>query len=177
MENPGITFGYKQKLPSALLHLDGGRRAKVGDCVSQSWRYCYRLRRPHRGPLFPGKLKEKMTVISLLLKDTFKSLNITLNPRPTPKNLDTINFENNLFCSTYINPFEWYYKNEKIIAITCRSYKTVILVQCICHLYDNNKTFQDLSEFSSVFSGGLPQSIRPQFSELYTVLNKQILDL
>lgn len=177
-ENPSITYGYKQKVPTALTHIDGGRRATGGGIVFHNpGDIVIACAAPINDPLFTGKLREKMTIISVLLKNTFKTLGISLNPRPKPKHIKLEDFEEKAFCNTYINPFEWYYNNEKIIAITCRSYRNVILVQCILHLYDNNKTFQNLSEFSSVFSGGLPSSIRPHFNELHTVLNKQIVRL
>lgn len=180
----GVTYGFKQDVPDGLVGagtdgsdgVEGGRRATGGGIVFHNpGDLVIACAAPLTDPTFPSRLHDKMAVIRDLFIDVFSKLSIPVAPRPEPPESDDPNWK--LFCSSYPNPYELFYENEKILALTLRRFKTSFLIQGIIHLHNNHQTFNDFPHYNQYFSAGLPDTIRPAPSDvqriLRTVLNER----
>ena len=174
----GVTYGFKQDLPGDLgegsaLCIDGGRRATGGGIVFHNpGDLVIACAAPLHDGNFPNPLHQKMATIRDLFQRTFQVLNIDLNPRPCSKDDSDPNWKQ--FCASYPNPYELFYQDSKILALTLRRFKTSILIQGILHLHDNHRTFNDVAQYAPYFSAGLPDKHRPGIHEIRDTLKQEI---
>ena len=157
-----ISFGYKQNLPDDLnsaveqKQLDGGRRATGGGIVFHNpGDLVFACAAPLNDPLFPDSLKDKMGVIRDQFKQCFLEQGLLLHPR-THDPLEN-SMAKEVFCASYPNPYELFYNDSKILALTLRRFKHSVLIQGIVHLQDNATYFSDYAHYQAFFSQGLPK--------------------
>ena len=152
--HPAISYGYTQSIPQDLntSSLDSGRRATGGGIVFHNpGDLIFACAAPLSDPLFPKRLKHKMSTIRDLFIDVFLQFDIMLHSR---ENTD-LDSQNTMFCSTYSNPYELFYNNQKILALTLRRFKSTLLIQGIIHLNNNYDNFDGFEHYQPFFSKGL----------------------
>lgn len=134
----GITYGYKQEIPEDLKSLDRGRRETGGGIVFHSpGDVVFSLSGFLDDARFPGSLKDKLGQVQGLVRETFRALEIELQGSSGEGEVDYA------YCASYPNPFELYYRGEKVLALTMRRYLDRFLIQGILHLGGEGKIFSE----------------------------------
>ena len=168
-QTPGLTYSYKQTLPEDLMAIDHAKRLTGGGIVFHSQGdLVFSCSAGLDDHLFPKSLRGKMGWFSDLFAAAFSDCGIALMPSAAsgPQNL--------AFCNTYHNPFELYYENEKIVALTLRKQRYRFIIQGIIHLYDNCLTFADLqAAYGDFFSRGIPAEKR-FIDEIRTAIKERL---
>ena len=77
-----------------------------------------------------------------------------------------------VFCASYPNPYELFYNDSKILALTLRRFKHSILIQGIVHLQDNADYFSDYSHYQTFFYQGLPKDRPITYQTIFESLQK-----
>lgn len=144
-----LTYGYNQKLPDRLAHLESAKRPTGGGIVFHSpGDMVLSIAYFKDDPAFPKKASD-LGFLSHYLSEVFKKASIPFNDNTNKGPKDT------LFCATYENPYERYYNNQKIIGISTRRFRKKVLIQCIIHLENGHKHFSDSLLANKYSSKGL----------------------
>ena len=117
-KHPGITYSYKQTLPTELQRYDNAQRLTGGGIVfHEPGDLLFTCIASLNDPFFPKGLKEKMAFFSTQFKDIFTQHGLDVNASEEKGAQDIT------YCDQYHNPYELSYKGQKILALTIRKYR------------------------------------------------------
>lgn len=157
-----ITFGFNQDLPADLKPFDCGQRPTGGGIVFHAPQdMVFSLMFHANDPWFPHSLRD-LSWLTQHLKTFFLKAGISPQSHSPEKE------KNIQFCSSYINPFELYYQNSKLLGISARKFRKKCLIQCIIHLGNGLAAFPEIPQYYSQIAKGIPFPIKiKQFQELF----------
>ena len=149
-EKEGVTLGHQQLCPADLELLSHAKRPTGGGVVF----HCpgdllFTVGAPLDHPLFPARLKDKMGQVAAWVSEACVAAGFDVVPGLG------IGENNPKFCATYPNPYERYYKGEKVLALTLRRYRSQFLIQSILHVHSQHEVFAACPHYAPFFTKGL----------------------
>jgi len=169
---PGITYSYKQTVPSSLTYIDHSQRITGGGIVFHSpGDIVFSIVSFLSDPLFSGKLKDKFAGLASHFKHVLGEMGFHAfdSNQSLPFNFD--------YCQTYHNPYELSINNEKVVAFSLRKRKDRIIIQGIVHVSSGLKWFSDIpNAFHGFLSGGLDYKEGDLSKKIQTRLIETLID-
>lgn len=117
--------------------------------------------------LWPKLLKDKMGRLTDYFETMFHMLSLDVHRSQTEE------LSNRQFCNHYYNPFELYWKKEKVLALALRRLRHVLVVQGIVHLQNGHHFFEPyVPLFGDFISKGFDGSV--SFDAVVKGLKQQV---
>ena len=168
-QKASVTYGYNQELPDDLTSYPHRKRPTGGGIVFHApndmvLSFCFH----QNDPWFPQRLRD-LEWLTEYLNRCFLEASIIPHKTPQHKEKDIA------FCSHYINPFELYYQNSKLVGISARKFRKSCLIQCIIHLGNSPHFFTKTPHYSDKMSTGIPFPIKVK--HFHKLLTERVLHL
>ncbi|RAP34466.1 hypothetical protein DID80_07265 [Candidatus Marinamargulisbacteria bacterium SCGC AAA071-K20] len=154
-KNPGITYSYNKTIPDDLLSIDKSKRVTGGGVVFHSpGDIVFSITARLDDPYFPKRFKDKICFVSKKLSSIIQDaagINLGQSEEESENNI--------LFCNSYPNPYEKYYKSQKVLAFAQRRLRDTFIVQGLIHTQSTHDYFGSHATYSKYFTKGLQQTL------------------
>jgi len=158
-QTTGLTFPKHRPLSKELKFLDHGARTTGGGVVFHGkGDFVFSIVSTLEDDIFPLRFRDKIDWISSFFGQCITENNFKIDREPRKDDVS-----DSRYCISYSNPYEYFYKGQKILGLAQRKYKNVFCSQGIIYCQSNFDQFSHIpKEYYPFLTEGLQGGLSAQ---------------